>query len=84
MYAAAVSKGGKLYVDVNPNRTGKGYYKFRVQKWNGVTWVNKKVYKTAGKKETRTINLPKGSYRVVVASKYGLLGNVSDPVKLRK
>lgn len=84
VYAAAVSRGGKLYVDVNPNRTGKGYYKFRVQKWNGATWVNKKVYKTAGKKETRTINLPKGSYRVVVASKYGLLGNVSESVYLRK
>lgn len=80
----AVSKGGKLWVDVNPNRKGTGYYKFRVQKWNGETWVNKKVYRTKGKKETRTINLGKGSYRVVVAGKYGLLGAVSDAVYLKK
>ena len=49
-----------------------------------MTWKARKTYRTKGTKETRTINLPKGTYRVVVASKYGYLGDSSAGVKLRK
>ena len=65
---SAVSKQGKLKVDVDPNLKGKGYWKFKVQyvKKNGTWGQYKKTYKTTGKKETRTINFRKGTYRVVV------------------
>ena len=83
MYVAAVSKKGKLYVDVDPNK-GKGYWKFKVQRLKGETWKHYKTYKTSGSKETRTLNLKKGTYRVIVLPKYGLQGAVSEGVYLRK
>jgi chitodextrinase len=80
----AVSRNGKLSVNVNPDK-GAGFWKFRVQKQDpSGSWSNAKAYKTKGKKETRTINLTKGVYRVVVESKYGFLGSTSTPVTLVK
>jgi hypothetical protein len=37
-----------------------------------------------GSKETRTLNLKKGTYRVFVNPKYGYQGAVSDGVYLKK
>jgi hypothetical protein len=53
----------RLYVDVNPNQSS-GYWKFQVQrkKADG-TWQPLKTYRTKGAKETRTINLKKGTYQ---------------------
>ena len=81
----AKSGGSKLFVDVDPNK-GSGYWRFQVQRLDPgtMTWKARKTYRTKGTKETRTINLPKGTYRVVVASKYGYLGDASAGVKLRK
>jgi hypothetical protein len=74
----------KLYVDVNPNK-GKGYWRFQVQRQQADgSWAALKTYKTKGKKETRTINLGRGTYRVVVLPKYGYLGATSGSVYLRK
>ncbi len=74
----------KLKVNVDPNK-GSGYWKFQVQKRNSNgSWSAKKVYKTEGSGETRTINLPKGTYRVVVAGKYGYKGATSARVTLVK
>lgn len=81
--AKAVSKGSKLKVDVNPNK-GSGYWTFQVQKKVGSRWVGVQSYKTKGSKETRTVNLPKGTYRVVVNGKYGYASNKSASVYLRK
>ena len=39
---------------------------------------------TQGSKETRTINLPKGTYRVVVKAKYGYAETPSAPVYLKR
>ncbi len=81
----AVSGAGKLLVDVNPDK-GAGYWKFKVQKKkpNG-TWTTLKTkYKTTGNKETKTLNLKKGTYRVLVEPKYGLAGSVSTEVNLKK
>jgi hypothetical protein len=84
--AAARRSGNVLYVDVNPNLPKKQYWKFRVYKQNPTdgSWVAKKTYRTAGSKETRTINLPKGTYKVVVLPKYGHQSSESTPVTLRK
>lgn len=83
----AVSGKGKLKVDVNPNLKGTKYWKFKVQylKKDGVTWGQyKKSYKTYGKKETRTINFKKGTYRVMVLPKYGYGTGMSTTVVLKK
>jgi hypothetical protein len=69
---------------VNPNKGG-GYWTFQVHKRNpDGTWKPGKTYKTKGKKETRTLNLKKGTYRVVVNPKYGHTGATSAPVTLRR
>ncbi|MGV1004645.1 MAG: hypothetical protein ACOYEV_07730 [Candidatus Nanopelagicales bacterium] len=77
---------GYLRVDVNPNK-GKGYWTLRVEKQNTKTGKWSKVkgsWKTQGNSETRSINLPKGTYRVVVAGKYGYAGATSAAVTLQK
>ncbi len=80
----AVSKKSKLRVDVNPNK-GRGYWKFQVQKQRADgSWKALKTYKTKGKKETRTVNLKRGTYRVVVEPKYGYGATTSGQVSLRR
>ena len=80
----AVSKSSKLRVDVNPNK-GNGYWTFQVQRrLADGTWQPLKTYKTKGSKETRTLNLKKGTYRVVVKAKYGYQGTTSAEVYLKK
>lgn len=81
----AKRSGRVLYVNVNPNLTGSKYWRFRViRKAADGTWVPKKVYRTRGAGETRTIDLPKGRYRVVVLPKYGYQASVSRAVTLRR
>ena len=80
-----VGRQGKLYVDVNPNM-GKRYWTFAVQRLQSDgAWVTRaKTYRTSGTKETRTLNLPKGTYRVVVKPEHGYRGCTSAPVRLRR
>jgi hypothetical protein len=67
----AVSGRSKLKVDVNPNR-GSKFYVFQVQRKNpDGSWKAIKSYETRGAKETRTLNLRKGTYRVWVRPGYG-------------
>lgn len=82
VFVKAVSRAGKLYVDIDPNR-GKGYWRFRVDKQlpDG-TWKPGKTYRTKGSKETRTINLKKGSYQVYVPAAFGFAATTSAPVTL--
>jgi hypothetical protein len=81
----AVSSGNKLLVDVDPNK-GRGSWTFTVYKLrpDGVTWAKGKSYRTKGSKETRTLNLTKGTYRVVVHAKYGLASSTSGTATLRR
>ena len=80
----AVRDQSRLRIDVNPNM-GKGYWTFQVQRQNARgSWKPLKTYKTQGTKETRTINLPKGTYRVVVRAKYGFAETASSPVYLKR
>lgn len=48
------------------------------------SWTPLKTYKTQGNAETRTINLKKGTYRVVVFAKYGYAQTTSASVYLKK
>lgn len=80
----ATSGKSKLRVDVNPNK-GKGYWTFQVQRQNADgSWKALRAYRTQGSKETRTINLPKGAYRVVVRAKYGFAETPSASVYLKR
>ena len=80
----ATSGKSKLFVDVNPNK-GKGFWTFQVEKQRpDGSWQPKKTYKTSGSKETRSINLARGTYRVVVDGKYGYQGTPSAPVYLKR
>jgi hypothetical protein len=75
----------RLFVDVNPNK-GRGYWSFTVQRLNpDGTWSRAtRTLRTQGTKETRTVNLKAGTYRVVVKAKYGYLGTTSTPVNLSR
>ena len=80
----AKRSGNVLFIDVDPNK-GRGYWKFRVYKLKGTDYVKVKgTYRTVGSKETRTLNLKKGTYVVQVLAKYGHLTTWSQPVTLRK
>lgn len=75
----AKKKASVLYIDVDPNLKKKRYWKLRIQKrTSDGSWVMlRKSYKSAGSKERRTINLKKGTYRVVVLPKYGYQQTIS-------
>jgi YVTN family beta-propeller protein len=80
----ARSGKSKLFVDVNPNK-GSGYWRFQVQKKRADgTWKLLKTYRTKGATETRTINLPKGTFQVMVRAKYGFAGTTSTAVTLKR
>lgn len=57
-------------VDVNPNRSGKKYYKYRLQQLvvvNGVeSWMTIGTYKTQGAAELGSHTVGAGTYRIVV------------------
>jgi hypothetical protein len=75
----------KLVVNVDPDR-GSGYWQFRVQvkRADGSWRTLKKTYRTHGKPETRTLNLPAGTFRVQVLPKYGYQGSTSGEVLLAR
>ncbi len=82
----AIDNGTKLFVNVNPNK-GAGYWNIKVYrkvvKGNEVSWKKVgKTLRTQTSKETRTINLGEGTYRVKVMEKYGMKGDASRQVTL--
>lgn len=82
--AKAIRGGSALRVNVNPNK-GRGYWKLQVQRQQSDgTWMPLKTYRTKGSKETRTINLKRGTYQVVVRAKYGYAEATSSPVYLKR
>ena len=81
--ARPVSHARKLAVDVDPDK-GRGFWTFTVQKRTKGAWSSIGSYRTHGQRETRVINLPKGSYRVVVSAKYGYRAAASTVVTLKR
>lgn len=76
----------KLFVRVSPDLNQRHHWRFTVQKkkrkkgWQTL----RKKYRTTGAKQTRTINLPRGAYRVVVPAAYGYAGTTSKSVRLKR
>lgn len=81
--AKAVKNRSKIRIDVNPNQSSFNY-EIKVQKKVGGNWKTKKTTRTKGTKDKRTINMPKGKYRIKVASQHGLKGAKSKTVRLRR
>ncbi len=81
--ARAVSSAAKLRVDVGPDLTA-GSWRLRIQRLQADgTWRTLPTgYRTRGAKETRVVDLPAGTYRVKVASRFGLRGGVSEALTL--
>lgn len=94
--ATAVSSGSKFKLQVLASCTSQ--FTFTLEKrhkktvYQGsdepvvtITWKKRKgSYKTSGASHTRTVNLPKGTYRAVVSGNCGYLGATSDPVSLKR
>jgi probable HAF family extracellular repeat protein len=73
----------RLRVNVDPDK-GSGWWTFRVQRQRADgTWRTlPRTYCTRGNRETRTLDLKRGTYRVRVQAKYGYRGTRSTPVQL--
>jgi hypothetical protein len=75
-------RGGQSKLDGNPN---VGRRASQVQpKLPDSSWLPMKLYKTSGNKETRTINLKRGTYRVIVIANYGYPGVTCAEVYLKR
>ena len=84
--ARAVSGGTKIRVDVNPNLPGGQNYSFRLQKMVKGDWVPySKAHGTKGGNETRTVNVPKGTWRAECYPATALqAGAMSKSVKIKR
>ena len=79
------ASSSQIKVNVNPNQPGKRYYTFHIEKLRKGTWVSyTKSKRTKGKKETRTVNVSKGTYRVQCHAKFGFIGATSATVLIKK
>ena len=79
--ASATNGQSKIRVNVDPNSAASNY-KVKVQKRVDGKWKTKKIRRTTGTKDTRTINVGAGSYRVKVPAQHGLEKAVSRTVQL--
>lgn len=75
----AKKKASVLYIDIDPNLENRRYWTFLLQRQaSDGSWITlRRVYRSAGSKERRTIDVKKGTYRVVVLAKYGYQQTVS-------
>ena len=81
--ARSIGSGTKLGVDIDPDLTA-GSWQFRVQRERADgTWRTlKPTYRTHGRRETRSVDLAPGTYRVRVLPRFGLQPSTSGPVTL--
>ena len=83
--ATTTKAKSKIKVNVNPNQPGKRYYKFRIDVKRNGEWLRYlKTFKTQGRAEKRTVNVPKGTYRVKCYGKYGFTSATSKVVTIKK
>ena len=83
--AKANKAKSKIKVNMGPNQPGKRYYVFRIDvKRNGQWFRYLNKYQTQGTNETRTVNVPKGKYRVKCYGKFGFDGASSGVVNIKK
>ena len=81
-----VSGGNKLKVDLDPNLPGTKSWTFTVQRLaaDGTTWNKWRTFKTTTKKEVKTVNPKKGTYRIVVGEQRGYRSATSSSITLNR
>ncbi len=79
------ASSSKLGVDIDPDLTA-GAWAFRVQRQrtDGSWRTLKATFRTRGAKETRIVDLPRGTYRVRVLPRMGLIEATSPAVTLSR
>lgn len=80
--AEAVRRASRLRVDVDPDSLGWNY-RFRVDQRVDGAWHRAARTTTLGLEDTRTLDLPRGRYRVVVPAQHGMKKAV-DRARLRR
>ncbi len=82
----AVSGRTKVTIDVNPNLPGSQNYSFLLQKKTKGGWApHGEVHRTKGRSETRTVNVPKGTWRAQCYPATALqAGAMSKSVKTKR
>jgi len=79
-----VGRQSKLKVDIDPNM-GRRAWVFQVQRrTDDDAWRTLRTYRTLGTRETRTINLRKGVYRIHVKARFGYAETYSDSIYLER
>jgi hypothetical protein len=80
-----VQGGNALRVNMGPNQPGSRYYTFRVDVKRGGLWYRTvRAFKTQGTSETRTLDLPRGTYRARCNGKFGFTSATSRTVRLTR
>ena len=63
--ASATKRASRIKVQIGPALPGRANYTFRIDRQVGERWVRiLKPLRTSGAAETRTVNVPRGIYRV--------------------
>lgn len=83
--ARAINKKSKLWIKVSPNLGSRTQWKVKVQRLGKhKRWHTARSVRTKGTEHTRSINLPKGTYRVRSKNSHGYASDVSKRVRLRR
>jgi uncharacterized protein YjbI with pentapeptide repeats len=80
--ATADKRDNNLLVNIDPDLGGDAWTFSVEQLAPSGRWETVGTYLTDGSRETRTINLPEGTYRIVVPTQNGYQGSTSPPVTL--
>ncbi len=81
----SVASGSRLGVDVDPDlSTGAWTFRVERQRPDGSWRAIQGSYRTRGARETRIVDLPRGTYRVRVGTRMGLTEATSVPVALTR
>jgi subtilisin family serine protease len=79
----AVGNRSRVRVDVNPG-VGARSWRILVQRKTGGTFTTVRKVRTRGPAEVATVNVRRGTYRVVVPAEYGYTTKVSRTVFVRR
>ncbi|NQU36818.1 MAG: DUF2202 domain-containing protein [Actinobacteria bacterium] len=80
---SAVRNASKIRVNVDPDNPSANY-RVKVQKKVNGKWRTKKVVKTKGRADVKTVNMKAGTYRVKVPAQLGVEPVVSARVRLAR
>lgn len=69
----AAKKKSRLLVDIDPDLDPSNY-RFTIQRKAGKKWRTVRRTQTLGPRDRVVVNLPRGTYRVVVPSQHDMLG----------